>query len=429
MSDHLLLLDASGFAHRAHYASLPRYRDDGLPISAILGFMGMTWSLLQRALSDPPTLGAAVFDFPAKTFRHRLFKDYKANRSTSQREELMPQLDYMRHAALALGLTPVEAKGFEGDDVIATLATHAAKAGIRTTICSQDKDFCGLVRDGVIEIIEPVSRKRLLSADVKRKFGVAPDLVWDAQALSGDVVDNIPGIDGIGGKTAGALIRQYGGLEPLLKAASQSGRSVGTPAIRKALRQGADAARLYKKLATLDTRVPGLPSVDSLVLHKPDISHLKEMLRVLGEQRLFGIMFGGDPALTIRLPHVPAPLVWWHGIPKDGVTALGEIPRDPQDGYFKTRLVRGGPCVPARIFRDEEKDFVTGKLTGFDIVKCEINGKAKNPLREWLQLARMPITKADFDHRVAVSDWAKKYDPNSSEANEDRAIDWLTQPL
>jgi DNA polymerase-1 len=133
MSKHLLLIDASGFAHRAFYAGAAKYRKDGLPIWAILGFMQMVHSLLARAAKgDAPTHGACVFDAPGRTFRHDRFPDYKGNRPPSRRLELVPQLPYMRHAAEALGLVPVEARGFEADDVIATLAnrrTHGKEAG------------------------------------------------------------------------------------------------------------------------------------------------------------------------------------------------------------------------------------------------------------------------------------------------------------
>lgn len=443
MSDkHLLIFDISGFANRAFFASPAQYREDGLPIWAVIGAMGMIWNTLQRAQLDTPTHGVACFDFPGRNFRHDLFKNYKWRRPQSRREELYPQIPFLKHACKALGLYVFEAPGFEADDSIVSLAHMAAAQGARSTIISSDKDVLQAVRDGVIEVVEPVPREkkqadgtmkwvrqRFQAADVKRKFGVSPDLVPDVQALSGDPVDDFPGLPRIGPKIAGQLIRTFGGLEPLLKAVNQSGMAVGTPAIRKALREGAKDARLYKKLATLDINVPDLPPLENLVLHPPEMGHIKEVLRVLGEARRFNDIFGGNPDTTIRLPHVPAPLVWWHGIPKDGVTVLGEIPRDPQDGYFKTRLVRGGPWVPARVWRSEEKDFVTGKLTGFDIVKCEINGKAKNPLREWLQLARMPITKADFDHRAAVSGWAKTYKPDGTEANPSRAIDWLTEEI
>jgi DNA polymerase-1 len=431
MSKHLLLVDASGFCHRAFYSRAAKYRSDGLPIWAVVGFMDMVWNMLQRAKADNPTHGAAVFDAPGKNFRHKIFPAYKANRPAARREELTPQMPYMRHAAAALGLIPVEAAGWEADDVIATLATQAAAQGIRVTIISSDKDFCQLVRDGVVEIIEPIGKKRVTSAGVKARFGCAPDLVPDVQALWGDDVDGIPGIDGVGGKTAGALIHKAGGLEKLLAMVSRSGMALGTPAQRKAIRKGADDARLYKRLATLDIRVPNMPSIDSLALHKPEVAHLKEVLRVLEVGRLFDVMFGGDPGVTMRLPHVPAPLQWWHGAVKIAASniAIRELPNDPQDGFFQRKLVKGGPWVPARIWRDAEKDFVTDQETGFDVVKCEVAGKPRHPLKEFDALGRYPITKEKFDHLMAVGNWAKTYAPNSSEANPTQPIDWNKEPL
>ena len=430
MKDHLLLIDASGFAHRAFYAGAQKYRKDGLPIWAILGFMQMAHSLLARAMKgDAPTHAACVFDAPGKTFRHERFPEYKGNRPPARRLELIPQMPYMRHAAEALGLVPVEAKGFEADDVIATLATQAAAAGMRTTIVSSDKDFCQLVRDGVIEIVEPMERKRVNSAGVKARFGVAPDLVPDVQALWGDDVDNIPGIDGVGGKTAGALIARFGGLEPLLAAVNRSGINIATPTIRKRLRAQADQARLSKWLATLDTRVKLAVVLDDLKVHPMEMDHLKEMLRVLDSADRFDVMFGSDPGVTARMAHLPAPLKWWHAQPKDGLTAIKELPRDPQDGFYKRRLVRGGPWVPARIWRAPEIDFISGKETGFDIVRCEVMGKPRNPVAQWDALGRLPITKADFDHLMAVGNWAKQYAPNSSEAKPEAPIDWNREPL
>lgn len=432
MSDHLLLIDASGFAHRAFYAGAAKYRKDGLPIWAILGFMQMVHSMRARAMADKPTHGACVFDFPGKTFRHEVYPEYKGNRPPARRQDLTPQLPYMRHAARALGLVPVEAKGFEADDVIATLAHQAAARGMRTTIVSSDKDFCQLVRDGVVEIIEPMERKRVLAAGVKARFGVSPDLVADVQALWGDSADNIHGIDGIGGKLAGQLIHRFKGLEPLLKAVHQSGQNIATPTIRKRLRQDADKARLYKRLAILDTAVPLDVGLDDLVVHDIEADHLKEMLRVLDCADRYDVIFGSDPGVTARLAHVPAPLAWWVAQRKDGLIPIKEIPRDPQDGYYKTRLVRGGPWVPARIWREQEIDFITGKPTAFDIVRCEVGDKKRNPIRLWDALARNPIQKdgaGGYDHMMATAGWAKKYDPKSTEANPGKAIDWLSEPL
>jgi hypothetical protein len=264
---------------------------------------------------------------------------------------------------------------------------------------------------------------------VKARFGVAPDLVPDVQGLWGDDVDNIPGIDGIGGKMAGALIARFGGLEPLLKAVSQSGHAIATPMIRKRLRAQADQARLSKWLATLDTKVKLPVTLDDLAARPMEMDHLKEMLRLLDSADRFDVMFGSDPGTTTRILHVPAPLAWWHGQPKDGIAQVKELPRDPQDGFYKRRLVRGGPWVPARIWRDQELDFITGQPTGWDVVRCEVSGKPRNPVAQWDALGRMPITKGDFDHRMALGGWAKQYDPKSSEANPDKAIDWNKEPL
>ena len=143
------------------------------------------------------------------------------------------------------------------------------------------------------------------------------------------------------------------------------------------------------------------------------------------------VMFGGDPGVTMRLPHVPAPLQWWHGAVKIAASniAIRELPNDPQDGFFQRKLVKGGPWIPARIWRDAEKDFVTDQETGFDVVKCEVAGKPRHPLKEFDALGRYPITKEKFDHLMAVGNWAKTYAPNSSEANPTQPIDWNKEPL
>lgn len=437
MTNHLLLLDASGFIHTAFHAANPTYRKDGLPTWAVIGFMSMVWGLLGRAHADAPTHGAAVFDYGGKTFRHDLYPLYKANRNQARREELLPQLPYIRHAAKALGFETIEEEGFEADDALATLARRASEMGWRTTIASGDKDLLQLVRDGWVEVVDPIprkargedapTRKRYMEADVKAKFGCIPALVPDAQALSGDAVDNIPGIDGIGGKGAGSLIQSFGSLEALLDAANKSGKVVGTPAIRKALRKHRDDALLFKRLATLRTDVPIDIPMTQLQLHPVERGHLKEMLRVLEADHKFDVMFTTDPSVTVKLPHVDAPLLWWSKANKKG--EKNSYVDQPQDGFFKRRLVRGGSWVAAKIWRESETDFVTNKPTGFDVVRCEVDGKPRNAAQQWDALQRFPITKADFDYLVANSTWHKQHKPNSSEANPSRAIDWLVEEL
>lgn len=429
MANHLLLIDASGFSHRAYHAGPKVFREDGLPTGATLGFISMLWSLIGRADADKPTMGAAIFDAPGPKgyFRHDLFPDYKANRSDpAKRMELGAQMPYMRHAANAFGFETLECEGFEADDVIATLAAEATRERIRTTIVSQDKDFCQLVRDGWVEIIDPVKRTRVLEADVLKKFGVPPALVPDVQALWGDAADNIPGLPGIGAKTAGELIRQMGGLEPLLEAASQSGRVLGTKAIRSTLREHADDARLWRRLAVLRTDVPIAMPFHNLLLAPPETAHLKEILRVLGASHRFDTMFARDTGAMVLVKAETAPLLWWTKAIK---RHNGMWPETPQDGFFKCRLVRGGVWVAARIWRDPEKDFMTGKATGYDVVHCEIAGKAQNAMAKWDMLARNPISQEDFNYLKATSEWAKQYAPNSSEANPSSPIDWLVEPL
>ena len=203
MKKHLLLVDATGIAHRAFHA-YPKgsYRDeDGLPNWALVGFVQIMQHILKASNEDLPSHGAAVFDPEGPTFRHTLFPTYKDR--PGRAAELKAQLPFMHHAADALGLKSVCVEGFEADDVIATLAERAARAGWRATIVSSDKDFCQLVRNGSVEIVEPVTKQRIREAGVRTKFGVDPALVPDVQALWGDAVDTIPGVDGVGGKRAG----------------------------------------------------------------------------------------------------------------------------------------------------------------------------------------------------------------------------------
>lgn len=438
---HLLLLDASGFAHRAfHSGNKGQFRSDGLPTWAITGYLQMVWSLLGRAQADKPTHGAAIFDAPGKTFRHKRYPDYKGHRDPAKRKELNPQIPFMKHASNALGFEAVEADGFEADDVIAALCARAKAAGIRTTICSSDKDFLQLVEDNVVEVVEPVAREkkqpdgtmkfvrqRFLVADVLEKFGVPPALVPDVQALWGDDADNIPGLDGIGGKGAGKLIAQFGSLEALLDAACQSGRVVGTPSIRKVLRKEADNARLWKELATLRTDVPLDIDFDKLRLHPVEKDHLKEMLRVLECSHKYDVMFTTDLSTTIKMPKVAVPLAWWEKACR--IPPGMKYQDEPQSGFYKTKLVKGGHWVPARIWRETEKDFETDKPTGFDVVHCEVDGKRRNPLQQWDGLARYPIPQKEYDYLVKNAAWSKQYDPNSSAANPSRPINWLTEPL
>lgn len=430
-SRHLLLLDASGFAYRAYHSGAnPVYRQsDGQPIGAILGFMGMVWRLLGAAQADQPTHGAAVFDPPGKTFRHRLFPAYKADRPHARTLELLNQFQIMRHASEVLGLRAVEAEGFEADDVIATLADWAVAAGWRVTIVSSDKDMAQLVRDGAVEIVDPVTKKRILEADVRKRFGVPPKLVPEVQALCGDAVDGIPGVDGIGMKKAGALIRHFGSLKALMEAVSTRRHFDIEPAARVALRRAAEATSLYRRLATLRRTVPVKIELDALGLRPIEKSHVMALLKALEAEPRFEAMFeSGQPKLQRFVEPVSDrdAYAWW----REELRASGQvIPEEPQCGFYRRRMVRGGVFVPVRIWREADIDFDTGAATaGRQRLLCMVGSELRDPVAEWGYVATQPIKEAEYRFEVADGEWAKRFAPKDPKANPRKPVDLLAVP-
>lgn len=418
---HLLLIDASAFAYRSYYAFAASYRDDGLPTWATLGFMQMVWRVLGAAEADKPTHGAAVFDAPGKNFRHKLYPAYKANRDPARALEILPQLPYMRHAAEVLGLTPVEAVGFEADDVIATLAARAARAGMRTTIVSSDKDFGQLVRDNVVEIVDPMQRRRLLEADILKKFGVEPRLVPDVQALAGDTVDGIPGIKGVGKDKASRLINRFGSVEEVLRRYNE----VRWFQVRAELKHKAADARLFLKLTTLRKDVPLPVKMDDLKLQPIIKSHLREMVHALGAAARMESMFALDPQLIRIVPPAEDPFEWW----REELAAPGQkVPEQPQCGFYERRLAKGCPFVAARIWREPELDPVSGEPIGQEWLRCEVGGKARDPLAEWVRLSMKPIKQSDYNFEIADCAHAKAYRPGDPKVDPTKAIDILKMP-
>lgn len=401
--------------------------------------MAMVWRLRGDAEADPFTHAAAVFDAGGKTFRHRLYPEYKANRPAARRQELAVQLPYMRHAADALGLKAVEKKGYEADDVIATLANVAvANGGMRVTIVSSDKDMCQLVRDGWIEIAEPLSHTRIRAQQVREKFGVGPELVPDVQALTGDAVDNVPGVPGIGDVKAAALIRRHGNLRRLLDAAAKG--KVGSPAQQIALKRGRERALLCHKLVTLRRNVNLDISWEEMVCKPVETQHIMEMLRVLEAGQKFQAMF--DPStVRTRLVHAlaanddpyayhKAAMVEERRRTKDSAyRSKLPIPDAPQPGWYKRRLIRNGPWVPARIWRHPEIDFVTDKPSGRDMLLCEVNGERREAELQWGALCLRPISEVDFNFMVKNAVWAKAHAPHEPEANPEKPTNWNTVPV
>jgi len=276
--DHLYLVDGSGYLFRAYHALPPLTRkSDGLPVGAVSGYCNMLWKLLEDMKGgDAPTHLAVVFDAGEKTFRNQIYKEYKANRPPPP-EDLIPQFPLVRDATRAFGVACVELAGYEADDLIATYARLAREAGARCTIISSDKDLMQLIVDGKVELLDTMKNRRLASPEVLEKFGVAPDKVIHVQALAGDSIDNVPGVRGIGVKTAAELINTYGDLETLLKRAGEIKQNKR----RETLIENAENARISFKLVTLDTNVPLKEQPDEFKVQEPRASELIAFLKAM----------------------------------------------------------------------------------------------------------------------------------------------------
>jgi len=274
---HVYLIDGSGFIFRAYHAMPPLTRADGTPVGAVLGFCNMISKLQSETDADHL---AVVFDTARITFRNRLYSEYKAHRPETP-DDLVPQFALVREATDAFGICRIEKDDFEADDLIATYADAAVKAGARVTIVSSDKDLMQLVNDRV-ELYDPIKDRPIRAPEVKEKFGVGPDQVIDVQALCGDSADNVPGVPGIGVKTAAELINQYGDLENLLKHAAE----IKQPKRRQALIDHAKDAILSKKLVTLDHRVPLPCPLSALALQPIDPAKVTEFMQRQGFRSL-----------------------------------------------------------------------------------------------------------------------------------------------
>ncbi|HYF85793.1 DNA polymerase I [Azospirillum sp.] len=269
----LYLVDGSGFIFRAFHALPMLTRPDGTPVNAVLGFSNMLLKLLADARAEAV---AVVFDSKRLNFRNEFYPDYKAHRPEPP-EELKPQFALIREATEAFCLPCLELEGYEADDLIATYARLAQEAGRQVTIVSSDKDLMQLVRPGV-GMFDPMKNKAIGPDEVFEKFGVPPEKVVDVQALAGDSVDNVPGVPGIGVKTAAQLITEYGDLEALLANAEK----IKQPARRQKLIEFADQARVSRRLVLLDENVPPPKPLDELRVREPDHQRLIDFLRAQG---------------------------------------------------------------------------------------------------------------------------------------------------
>ena len=295
-TDHFYLIDGSGYIFRAYYALPPLTRkSDGLPTGAVSGFCSMLFKLLEDSKSNQnlqkPTHFAVIFDSARKTFRNDIYSDYKANRSEAP-DDLAPQFEYIRKSVLAFNLPSVELMNYEADDLIATYVDEILTIGAKVTIVSSDKDLMQLYKKNV-RIFDPMKNKFILEEDIFNKFGVDASKVIDVQALAGDSSDNVPGVPGIGVKTAAELINKYGTLEKLLKSADEIKQNKR----RETLIENKDKALISKQLVTLMHDAPVNQKLEDFRLKEIDKDKLYKFLREMEFNRLLSsaISAYGEP--------------------------------------------------------------------------------------------------------------------------------------
>ncbi len=327
---HVFLIDGSGFIFRAFHAVRPLTRPDGTPVNAVFGFTQMLLKLLDDTDADHV---AVIFDKARRTFRNDIYPDYKAHRPDPP-EELIPQFALVREATRAFNVACVDMDGFEADDLIATYARQARAQGAEVTIVSSDKDLMQLVGDG-INMFDAMKNRVIGVDQVKEKFGVGPEKVIEVQALAGDSSDNVPGVAGIGVKTAAQLITEYGDLDTLLERAGE----IKQPKRRESLLEQADMARVSRDLVSLRTDVPVPEPLDSFAVKLPEAGPVLDFLKEQGfkslipkwESRLGEVSEGGGaPAPDAPPAQVTYELVqdetalkgWIAAAKREGIVAI-----------------------------------------------------------------------------------------------------------
>ena len=360
--DHLYLIDGSGYIFRAYHALPPLTRkSDGLPVGAVQGFCNMLWKLLKDTnAGHKPTHLAVIFDKSSKTFRNDIYPAYKAQRPEPP-ADLRPQFGLIKQATRAFNVPAIEQDNYEADDLIATYARQAVEAGATCRIVSSDKDLMQLIRPGVT-LYDTMKDRDVGEAAVLEKFGVTPDKVIDVQSLAGDSVDNVPGVPGIGVKTAAQLLAEYGDLETLLARAPE----IKQQKRRENLIEFADQARISKRLVTLDDRVPVVHDVGDFAVDPPKASPLIGFLKALEFTSFTKKVAGELDADMAAIEPAPVEISFWP--PEGGETPHVDVkaqaaPR-PQRSTPKTETVTSAPsasddALKAIPFRHEDYATVT----------------------------------------------------------------------
>ena len=282
-SPHLYLVDGSSYIFRAFHRLPPLTNKHGLNVGAVYGYTTMLWKLAEElGRADGPTHLAVILDASESTHRNELYDQYKANRPPAP-PELVPQFPLIRDATRAFSIPCIEEDGLEADDIIACYAKVASQAGWKVTIVSSDKDLMQLIEDGgdgrgSVDMLDTMNDRRIHREQVIEKFGVGPELVGDVLALMGDSVDNVPGVPGIGPKTATALIQEYGDLESVLAAAD----GIKKPKLRQNLIEHAEMARLSRQLVELVCDAPIPEPLEALEMKGIPDAPLREFLEYHG---------------------------------------------------------------------------------------------------------------------------------------------------
>jgi DNA polymerase-1 len=375
--DHLFLIDGSGYIFRAYHALPPLTRkSDGLPVGAVSGFCNVLWKLIREARNTDvgvtPTHFAVIFDYSSRTFRNELYPEYKANRSAPP-EDLIPQFGLIRQATRAFSLPCIEMEGFEADDLIATYAKLACEAGGDTTIISSDKDLMQLVGP-TVSMYDPMKDREIKVPEVIEKWGVPPEKMIDLQALTGDSIDNVPGVPGIGPKTAAQLLEEYGDLDNLLARAGE----IKQQKRRENIIAHADNARLSRQLVRLKDDVPVADGLDTFVLEPPNgpklIAFLKTMEFTALTRRVAEAT--GTEASEIERAHVDVE----RGEDAHGPDLDVSPPLGGEGDVAPTQGSRDRPDTPASLAEARAAEALSGKVDH----KGYVTIRDSATLRDWM---------------------------------------------
>ena len=368
---HVYLIDGSGYIFRAYHALPPLTRADGTPVGAVLGFSNILYRFLQDTEADHL---AVVFDSARTTFRNRIYDQYKAHRPAPP-DDLIPQFKLVREATDAFNVCRIEREDFEADDLIATYAREAERSGHTVTIVSSDKDLMQLISER-ISMWDPIKQKPIGAAEVREKFGVGPEKVVEVQALIGDSTDNVPGVPGIGPKTAAELINTYGTLESVLAHAPD----IKQQKRRESLIEHAENARLSKKLVQLDDHVPLTASLDDLAVKPLDRGKLTHFLREQGFRTLLNRVESklGNAAVAVQAEAAAPAAAKSKSAPLPELTGP-PVPAGPALAVEKRyELIQDAATLDRWIEAAQEQGFVAVSVetTAFDHARSELVGVA-----------------------------------------------------